>query len=368
MKNNLRKRSLCVLLAVLMVFGTFTAGALAADAETGLPFIDVAPGAWYFVAVEYVYENGIMTGTSPTTFSPRGALTRAQFVTILWRVAGEPEVEFRPVFDDVPADQWFSNAVIWAYDEELVTGTSPTTFAPSANITREQLVTMLYRYAEFLEQDISDPAEVDLDRFTDQDSISDWAMPAMRWAVFTGLIGGTSPTTLTPRGNATRAQAANILVNFLWRETEPPIIEERVDLRDLLGMTLDELMEEHGDLLGEYTRCEITGRISFPDVELIIMFEEENDDLEIANASVHFLGNQSDLFHIGGINYSSTRDDFLAEFGKPLYIRRSWEGNPIYVYANMRFMLRPDPGPTPIIMQDTRPIIGFGVHNEVPDW
>jgi len=209
--NKKLKRGLCILLAICLVFGALTAGALAAD----LPFTDVSNANWFHGAVEFVYERGVMTGTTATTFAPNAALTRAQLVTILWRMEGEPTVSFEPIFDDVPEGRWFSDAVIWAYDKEIVTGTGPATFAPGANITREQFATMLYRYAAFAGHDLTVPAWFNFNQFTDRGDVSSWANEAMRWAVYNGLIGGTSGTALSPRGAATRAQAATILMRFM---------------------------------------------------------------------------------------------------------------------------------------------------------
>jgi len=214
-------------------------GALAAEAETqlqSLPFTDVPAGEWYFAAVQFVHTNGIMTGTSATTFAPYAPLTRAALATILWRMEGEPATAFRPVFTDVAAGQWYSNAVIWAFDNGIVTGTSPTTFAPNANITREQFATMMHRYAEFAGQDLTVPASFNLNQFTDRGNISTWAMTAMRWAVYNGLIGGVTNTTLVPGGSAIRAQAATILMRFIQGTDGPGPAPTLVGTWTLLGV------------------------------------------------------------------------------------------------------------------------------------
>ena len=211
MKNNMFKRSLSILLILCLVFGASTVGALAAP----LPFTDVPSGSWFYGAVGFVYEAGIMTGATATTFAPNATLTRAQLVTILWRMEGAPNVPFEPFFEDVPEGQWFSEAILWAFDNEIVTGTGPDTFAPDANITREQFATIMHRYADFAEQDLSVPAGFTLNQFADRGNVSAWAYNAMRWAVYTQLMSGTASTTLSPGGSATRAQAATILTRFI---------------------------------------------------------------------------------------------------------------------------------------------------------
>ena len=185
-----------------------------AAAQPDIPFTDVGD-TWYRDAVTFVYERGLMTGTSSTTFAPSQNLTRAQLVTILWRMEGEPNVAFRPIFNDVLAGQWYSTAVIWAFDNGVVSGTGPGTFAPHNNITREQFATMMHNYARFAGHNTSVPANFNLNQFTDAGAISGWALEAMRWANFNGLITGTTATTLSPQGTANRAQCAAILMRYV---------------------------------------------------------------------------------------------------------------------------------------------------------
>jgi len=182
-----------------------------------LLFNDVPHTAWFHDAVEFVHDRNLMTGTSPITFSPNTELTRAMTATILHRMAGEPAVTDRQVFDDVAANRWYSDAAIWAYDAGIVRGTGPGTFAPGANITREQFATMLHRYAQYTGQNITLPPAFNLAQFTDHGDVSDWAYDAMRWAVYTGLINGTTSTTLAPQDTTTRAQTATMLMRFIQK-------------------------------------------------------------------------------------------------------------------------------------------------------
>lgn len=175
-------------------------------------FTDVAADAWYADAVQYVYENGLMSGTSETTFSPDLTTTRGMIVTILYRMENEPAVTGTTAFTDVAADQYYANAVAWAAQNGIVAGIDAITFAPDKAITREQMAAILYRYAQFKGYDVS--AKADLSVYTDAASVGAYAVDAMAWANGAGLITGTSATTLTPAGNATRAQVAAILMRF----------------------------------------------------------------------------------------------------------------------------------------------------------
>ncbi len=173
-------------------------------------FTDVDTAQWYHEGVCYVLRNGLMKGKSETIFAPNANLTRAELVTVLYRMAGTPSVEgLEHPFADVAEDTWYTDAVIWAYNAEVVKGISDTAFAPGANITREQIATILYRFSEA--EAVTEDALAD---FADADKVSDWAVEAMNWAVSVGLINGMDETTLAPQGNATRAQIATILMRY----------------------------------------------------------------------------------------------------------------------------------------------------------
>ena len=175
------------------------------------PFADVADTAWYADAVQYVYENGMMNGTSATAFSPDATTTRAMIVTILYRLEGEPAAEASG-FTDVAANAYYADAVAWAQANDIVNGVSATSFAPDNVITREQMAAILYRYAQYKGYDIS--ASNSLNAFADASQISSYAVAAMQWANGNGLINGVTGTTLAPQGSATRAQVATILMRF----------------------------------------------------------------------------------------------------------------------------------------------------------
>lgn len=176
-----------------------------------IPFTDVAPGSWYYDAVRFVYGKGMMNGTSPTAFSPNATTSRGMIVTILYRLEGEPAAGTAS-FTDVPAGQWYSKAVAWAAQNGIVDGYGSGAFGPNDNITREQMAAILYRYASYKGYSVT--ASSNTSSYSDASQISSYAQTAMSWANATGLITGTSSTTLAPKGNATRAQAAMILMRF----------------------------------------------------------------------------------------------------------------------------------------------------------
>ena len=175
-------------------------------------FTDVDTAAWYHEAIDYVVANGLMGGVAADRFSPNSTTTRAQIVTILWRLEGEPAVDYLLPFEDVAEGSWYTEAVRWAASNGIVTGTTPTTFRPDQSITREQMAAILYRYASHKGYDTA--ARGDLSGFTDLGQVNGYAVEAMAWANGTGIISGTTPTTLSPQGNAIRAQAAAMLMRF----------------------------------------------------------------------------------------------------------------------------------------------------------
>lgn len=172
-------------------------------------FTDLGDKQWYHDSIDYAVENGLLEGTSPTTMEPNATLIRAQLAQILYNIEDKPAVTGEMVFEDVPASEWFYSPILWANQNDIINGTSPTTFEPLENISRQDLALMLYRYA-------GEPAVTgDLDGFTDADQVGDWAEEAMAWAVAEGIVQGDTPTTLNPTGTATRAEAAAMLQRFL---------------------------------------------------------------------------------------------------------------------------------------------------------
>lgn len=179
--------------------------------ENKVSFEDVKNDAWYYEAVSYVSKNKLMSGTDKG-FEPDTNMTRAMLVTVLYRIEGSPEIILENEFSDVALGAWYKDAVLWAKENGIVMGVSETEFAPDANITREQLAAIMFRYAGFKGRDVSKRADISV--FGDKEQISDWAMDSVMWANASGLVNGVGESLLSPKGFATRAQTAQILMRF----------------------------------------------------------------------------------------------------------------------------------------------------------
>ena len=178
------------------------------------PYEDVTFDDWFFLAVESMYNTGLMTGTTPTTFDPAVPMNRAQFATVLYRLAGEPEVEYAPYYPDVPDGWFYSDAITWATEYGIITGYDDGNFGTQVNITREQIVTLLYRFANCVGLDTSQ--RVSLDEYVDGNSVSGFAKDAMEWALAVGIIQGqNNQGIIDPQGESGRAVGATIFMRFL---------------------------------------------------------------------------------------------------------------------------------------------------------
>lgn len=202
-------KRICGLVLALILLGCFGGTALAANH----PFTDVPVGCWYEGDVEYVYTYCLMNGVGNRTFAPEMNMSRAMLVTVLYRLEGSPEVEGETPFTDLQKGAFYVDAVAWAYENGIVKGVSETAFDPNRDIDREQTVTIFARYAAF--RNVHVDTTGDLSGFEDGEKVSSFALESVQWAVKIGLINGTSPTTLTPQGTATRAQCAAILQRFI---------------------------------------------------------------------------------------------------------------------------------------------------------
>lgn len=181
-------------------------------AVSTLPFTDVDVHDWFYDAVKYAYDNKLMDGTSSTSFAPATSTSRAMIVTILWRMEGSPVVNYAMGFGDVANGTWYTEAVRWAASEGIVTGYTDTVFGPDDTVTREQLAAVLYRYAQYKDYDMS--AKGELNGFLDNAKVSGWAKDAMSWGVGADLMNGKNGSLLDPTGTATRAEVAQLLMNF----------------------------------------------------------------------------------------------------------------------------------------------------------
>ena len=180
-----------------------------------LPFGDVDDGDWFAGAVRFVYESGMMNGVSETDFAPHAATSRSMIVTILYRLEGEPVVDYAMDFTDVAGDAYYAEAVRWAASEGIVGGYGGRLFGSDDAVTREQLAAILYRYAVYKGYDVSIGEDTNILSYADFADLSEYAIPAMQWACGAGIVNGTSESTLTPQGEATRAQVAAMLMRFV---------------------------------------------------------------------------------------------------------------------------------------------------------
>ncbi len=193
-------------------FSTFAVVYEAAVEDWTNPFTDVATDDWYYDAVAYAVSSGLFGGMTETTFGPDTAMTRAMLVTVLYRLDSEPGVTGDNPFDDVADGEWYTDAVIWASENKIVGGYGGGLFGTNDSVTREQLATILYNYADYKGYDVT--AVEDFSAYTDADDISSWAYTALSWANAKGLITGVTEMTLEPSGSTTRAQVATIFMRL----------------------------------------------------------------------------------------------------------------------------------------------------------
>mgnify|MGYP001851726021 FL=1 len=206
------KRLSAVLTASALALA-LSATAFSAVEDTG--FSDVAADAWYGEAVMYCRDNGLMNGTSQTTFTPDATMTRAQLCAVFYRMAGSPEVSGADAFADTPAGAWYEDAILWAGQNGIMSGYTAASFGPNDPVTRAQIAAILWRYAG---QPDSDAAE----NYTDETSIPSWADTAVDWAQASGTITGMADGSFQPNGRATRAQVAVILMRYDSRTAPTP--------------------------------------------------------------------------------------------------------------------------------------------------
>ncbi|MGN0963182.1 MAG: choice-of-anchor I family protein, partial [Clostridia bacterium] len=204
-----------LLLAACEVSGTLAAYTMepAEKEEIALPFTDVEKEDWFYEDIAFAYRCGLMNGVDSTVFAPEMTTTRGMFVTVLYRLEGTPETHSPSTFSDVPAEAYFSDAVAWAEENDIVNGCGNGHFGPEDAVTREQAATMLHRYARYKGYDVTLSEGNDLSAFADADEVSAYALPAMEWACATGLMQGYDGN-LNPAGNTTRAQTAALFHRF----------------------------------------------------------------------------------------------------------------------------------------------------------
>ena len=198
--------------SVTSISGLKTGDKVVITFTKALNMMEDAQSHWAKNAIQYVCKNGLFTGTSATKFSPELPMNRAMLVTVLYRLDGQSKTASAVQFKDVAAGQWYADAVAWASENSIVSGYSANKFGPSDLVTREQIAAILYRYAKYKKYDVS--KDTRLSAFEDSDKISNWAYAPMQWANAEKLINGRSASMLAPQGKATRAEVAQMLMNF----------------------------------------------------------------------------------------------------------------------------------------------------------
>ncbi len=182
--------------------------------EVSLPFVDVDADDWFYDSVQFAYQNDLMAGTSDTTFEPHLGTTRGMIVTILHRLDGMPEASVANKFDDVADGEYYSDAVAWGNEHGIILGYNSENFGPNDTITREQLAAILYRYADFKAMDVTTGENTNILSYDDSLDISAYAASALQWAIAEGLITGRSESILAPTAGATRAEVSTVLMHF----------------------------------------------------------------------------------------------------------------------------------------------------------
>ncbi|MGI6752241.1 MAG: S-layer homology domain-containing protein [Anaerovoracaceae bacterium] len=297
----MKKRFLSILLIFAMLTTLFPVAALGLNGE--MPFNDVSQG-WYYDSVGYVYEKGIMSGVSDKLFSPNSNLTRGQLCQILYNMEGAPSVKGNR-FTDVDDSAWYFKAVNWAATNDIVGGVGDGLFSPEKSITREQMVTILYRYADFKGYDVSDT--VSLSDYSDADRISPWAQTGMQWAIGRTIVTGTTDTKITPAGTATRAQVATILMRFhnYIQALQDFLDKDMKDFQDYKVINFDKSTETNFAVLREEAVIaeksgSVNQLIKYDEKEGIYVFS--NIDDRISNLK------KGDIFYT---KYGSGDDEYL---------------------------------------------------------
>jgi len=313
--NKWKKRSISLLLAICMVFGVLSVSALAAEAElepmSNLPFTDVQSGDWFFPAVQFVHTNGVMSGTSPTTFAPNQNFSRAMVVATLFRIyhgrpANASDSRQNP-FHDVSVESWFAPYVTWANNNGIAGGVGEGYFAPLQNVDRQQFATMLHRYAQTMtNMDTTVRQGLGWISFSDRNQIQSWATNALIWANYHGFITGRPGGLIAPGGNATRAEAATILMRFMT----PPLAP--LNIAELMHANFNTVRPSFGQLIGSVPSA--WERMYRFDGGLLVGVDSNG---QIASIQVDFVQIGSSRLSYNGITHMANRHEVRLALGEP---------------------------------------------------
>lgn len=208
------KKILQLLLLTLYIC-VFNTCIVYAESEWKNPFEDVKEEDWFYESVKYANENNLFKGATENEFEPNSPMTRGMMITVLWRIEKEPVVNYLMMFEDVNQEEYYAEAIRWAASEKIVQGHSTTEFKPDEMLTREEMVTMLYRYAMYKEMVLSVEQEIDLTKFVDSNAISDYAKEAMKWSIGKGIIRGMSEISLASATLTARCEVAAVIERFM---------------------------------------------------------------------------------------------------------------------------------------------------------
>ena len=208
------KKSLLSFFVIILTILYASKPVLAAT-EWKNPFEDVKEDDWFYEAIKYTTENNLFKGSTKTKFDSNSPMTRGMMVTVLWRMEKEPVVNYLMMYKDVNQEEYYAEAIRWATSEKIVQGHSTTEFKPDEMMTRQEMVTMLYRYAMYKELDMSVDQEVELEKFVDSNAISVYALDAMKWGIGNEIIKGMSEISLAPTTLTARSEVATVISRFL---------------------------------------------------------------------------------------------------------------------------------------------------------
>lgn len=330
------KRIICLVLTLIIMTSPLSLGIYAEESDIPKAediFTDLIPDAWYIPSVQYVYENGLMSGMSISEFKPNVNVTRAQMVQMLFNLSGESAEDYRGYsdFEDVSPMLWCAPAVNWAKKQEITAGVTETTFDPHRDISRQEMIRMFYVYAEKLGYDMR---ELDkLSAFEDSGDIAPWAYTEIQWAVAKKLISGMTETTILPRATANRAQAARLLMQFceFLKNTEPM---NRSGAFELVKLAIIENGEKHKyfdeyswDFEDEY------GHFSYSAI-----YNEEEQSIRFTFSKFHTIGLPTNF------EWASIKVDYLDDtytysyiFDNDCIIAEGTVGNGTYTEDSFEF-------------------------------
>lgn len=305
---------------VLAVIFAFSALPISAGSSAGT-FKDVPKGSWYYDGVYYCVDNNLFAGVTSDTFAPKNGMTRAMFVTVLASCESFNRKSFnKTLFVDVPVGKWYSVNINWAYTTGLVGGVGSGRFAPDKVVTRQELVSMLYKYAEYTKCDMTVGDSLDISSFPDYDRISSWAVPGFKWAIACGLVGGVQKTDgvyLAPNEPANRATVALMMMKYEQITENTEVQQIRNEVIRLVNV------ERQKNGLKPLTENKSLSRVAqYKTFDM--------HDLEYCEHISPTFGSPFEMMHEFGITYMSAGENLAAGFKTPAKVVDAWMNSPAH--------------------------------------